>query len=182
MDGDAIPKVLSAIDGKEWSDIPGVKGSRAAYKAFGRNPGRYRVSSEALLWRIRRGDELYHVNSVVDVNNLISIESGLSVGSYDLDHIHGKITLRKAMNGEGYTGIGKDFMDLENLLVLADYDGIFGCSMSDSTRAMVTDQTKDILVVIYCFENDIDLLKLVKHAKSEFQRFASVENVESWII
>lgn len=64
-----------------------MRGSRAAYKAFGRNPGRYRVSSEALLRRVRRGDELYHVNSVVDVNNLISVESGLSVGSYDLEQL-----------------------------------------------------------------------------------------------
>ena len=41
-------------------------GGWAAYKAFGRNPGRYRI------------------NSVVDVNNLISVKSGFSVGSYDL--------------------------------------------------------------------------------------------------
>ena len=73
-----------------------MRGSRAAYKAFGRNPGRYRVSSEALLCRVRRGDELYHVNSVVDVNNLISVESGLSVGSYDLEQLQGDIVFRKA--------------------------------------------------------------------------------------
>ena len=117
MDNDVLPKVRSSIEGKEWGEISGIKGSRAAYKAFGRNPGRYRVSSEALLRRVRRCDELYHVNSVVDVNNLISVESGLSVGSYDLAHIHGAVTLRKAEKGEGYNGIGKDFLDLENLLV-----------------------------------------------------------------
>ena len=81
MDNEVIPAVQKSIDGKEWSEIPGVRGSRAAYKAFGRNPGRYRVSSEALLRRVRRGDELYHINSVVDVNNLVSVKSGLSVGS-----------------------------------------------------------------------------------------------------
>ena len=104
------------------------------------------MSSEALLRRIRRGDELYHVNSVVDVNNLISVESGLSVGSYDLDEVHGAITLRKAEAGEEYQGIGKDFLDMENMLVLADGDGIFGSSMSDSTRAMVTRKTRHVLV------------------------------------
>ncbi|WP_300121159.1 B3/4 domain-containing protein [uncultured Enterococcus sp.] len=108
------------IDGKEWSQIPGVKGSRAAYKAFGRNPGRYRVSSEALLRGVRRGGALYQINSVVDVNNLISIQSGLSVGSYDYDKISGSVIFRKSEQGEGYTGIGKDFLDMENMLVLAD--------------------------------------------------------------
>ena len=182
MNNDVLPKVRNNIEGKEWSEIPGIRGSRAAYKAFGRNPGRYRVSSEALIRRVRRGDELYHVNSVVDVNNLISVESGLSVGSYDLARIRGAITLRKAENGEGYTGIGKDFLDMENMLVLADDEGIFGSSMSDSTRAMVTENTKDILVVIYCFENDIDLQTLLTNAKDAFQKFAGGQNIEIAII
>ena len=182
MNHDVQPQVKEAIEGKKWGDIPGIRGSRAAYKAFGRNPGRYRVSSEALIRRVRRGDDLYHINSVVDVNNLISIESGLSVGSYDLAHIHGAITLRKAENGEEYSGIGKDFLDMENMLVLADDEGIFGSSMSDSTRAMVTEQTKDVLVVIYCFEDDIELHTLLKKAQAGFQKFADVHDIEAWVI
>ena len=182
MNNKVQPQVKNIIEGKEWNDIPGVKGSRAVYKAFGRNPGRYRVSSEALLRRVRRGDDLYHINSVVDVNNLISIESGLSVGSYDLAHIQGTITLRKAENGEGYTGIGKDFLDMENMLVLADDEGIFGSSMSDSTRAMVTEQTNDVLVVIYCFENNINLPVLLEKAQADFQKFAGVQDIEAWVI
>ena len=182
MNAEVLPQVRSDIEGKEWNEISGIKGSRAAYKAFGRNPGRYRVSSEALIRRVRRGDELYHINSVVDVNNLISVRSGLSVGSYDLDRLHGSITLRKAEPGEGYTGIGKDFIDMENMLVLADDEGIFGSSMSDSTRAMVTDNATDILVVIYCFENDIDLAELLDEAMTAFERYASATGHESSII
>ena len=182
MNAEVLPQVRSCVEGKEWSEIPGIKGSRSAYKAFGRNPGRYRVSSEALIRRVRRGDELYHINSVVDVNNLISVKSGLSVGSYDLGQIHGAIKLRKAEHGEGYTGIGKDFLDMENMLVLADDEGIFGSSMSDSTRAMVTDSATDILVVIYCFENNIDLDTLLCDAEDAFERFAGAENAEHWIV
>lgn len=182
MNHEVLPQIRNAIEGKEWNDIPGVRGSRAAYKAFGRNPGRYRVSSEALLRRVRRGDDLYRINSVVDVNNLISIESGLSVGSYDLANTHGSITLRKAEHGEGYTGIGKDFLDMENMLVLADDEGIFGSSMSDSTRAMVTEQTKNVLVAIYCFENDMNLQGILEKAQADFHKFADVQDMEAWVI
>ena len=112
MDGEVLPQVRKEIEGKEWGEIPGIRGSRAAYKAFGRNPGRYRVSSESLIRRVRREDDLYHINSVVDVNNLLSVKSGLSVGSYDHSKIHGPITLRKAGQGEGYEGIGKEFPDM----------------------------------------------------------------------
>ena len=67
MEETDLPQVRAAIDGKAWSEIPGVRGSRLMYKAFGRNPGRYRVSSEALMRRVRRSDPLYRINSVVDV-------------------------------------------------------------------------------------------------------------------
>lgn len=180
MDADVLPAVRADIADQAWSAIPGVRGSRAAYKAFGRDPGRYRVSSEALLRRVRRGDALYRINSVVDVNNLVSVVSGLSVGSYDLAHIDGSVTLRRAAPGEGYTGIGKDFLDMENLLVLADRQGIFGSSMSDSTRAMVTDTATDILTVIYCFEDAIDLPALLARASAAFERYAAARNVETW--
>ena len=67
------------------------------------------------------------------------------------------------------------------VLVLADDDEIFGSSMSDSTRAMVTENAKDILVVIYCFENNIDLDVLLSEARNAFERFAAAENIDSWI-
>ena len=131
---------------------------------------------------MRRGDGLYHINSVVDVNNLLSIKSGLSVGSYDLDKLHGAITLRKAEAGEGYTGIGKDFIDMENMLVLADDKGIFGSSMSDSMRAMVTEITHHVLVVVYCFEDGIDLHALLENGKKTFADFSDIQNEKVWIV
>ncbi|MCF0123588.1 MAG: hypothetical protein HUJ67_05705 [Ruminiclostridium sp.] len=182
LNEEILPGVRAEIEGKEWSEIPGVRGSRAAYKAFGRNPGRYRVSSEALLRRVRRGDELYRVNSVVDVNNLISVTSGMSVGSYDLGKLSGPVVLQKAAKGAGYPGIGKDFLDMENMLVLEDEAGLFGSSMSDSTRAMVTDGTTDVLVVAYCFEDAIDLAAVLREAARAFALYAHGEGIETWIV
>lgn len=45
--------------------------------------------------------------------------------------------LEKLKKGKDIREFGKDFLDMENMLVLADEEGIFGSSMSDSTRAMV---------------------------------------------
>ena len=182
MEETCLPQVRAAIDGKAWSEIPGVRGSRLMYKAFGRNPGRYRVSSEALMRRVRRSDPLYRINSVVDVNNLISVRSGLSVGSYDLDKVQGDIVMRRGAAGETYPGIGKDAIDLENLLVLTDDLGAFGSSMSDSTRSMVTLETRDVLVVLHCFEDDMDLPALLEEARVAFETYADAQNVEMWIV
>ena len=92
------------------------------------------------------------------------------------------VILRKAGQGDGYTGIGKVFLDMENMLVLADDQGIFGSSMSDSKRAMVTETTKNVLKVIYCFEEDIDLENLLIEAKTAFENYASAKNIETQII
>ena len=182
MEETYLPQVRAAIKGRGWSEIPGIRGSRLMYKAFGRNPGRYRVSSEALIRRVRRSDPLYRINSVVDVNNLISVQSGLSVGSYDLEKVQGSIVMRRGAAGETYSGIGKDAIDLEDLLVLTDEFGAFGSSMSDSTRSMVTLESRDILVVLHCFENDLDLPALLEETKSAFERYANAQNVEMWIV
>lgn len=182
LERDVFPSVREAIAGKAWSEIPGIRGSRAAYKAFGRDPGRYRVSSESLIRRVRRGDALYRINTVVDVNNLISVTSGLSVGSYDLAKVQGAVHFRKAEHGEGYHGIGRDFIDLENLLILADDAGVFGSSMSDSTRTMVTETATDILVTLHCFESAIDLPALLDETREAFEKYAGVKNAETWIV
>ena len=182
MHTSVLPDIQAFIQGKGWEEIPGVRGSRRAYKAFGRSSSRFRVSSEALLRRVRRGDELYHINTVVDVNNMLSVQSGLSVGSYDLSKVRGPVVLRKAMQGEGYYGIGKEFIDMENLLVLADEEGIFGSTMSDSTRAMVTEEAEEILTVLYCFEKEIDLEALLADSIRAFETFAHVTALETCLL
>ena len=64
-------------------------------------PTKTRPSSEALLRRVRKGDELPRINSLVDVINWCSLESQLPFGLYDLDRIHGAVTLRLGRRGRG---------------------------------------------------------------------------------
>ena len=47
---------------------------------------------------------------------------------------------------------------------------------------MVATDIKDIMVVIYCFENDIDLPSLLDRAKEASTEFADAKNVETLII
>ena len=56
---DIFKKTRDAIFDNGINEIPNVKESRAAYKAFGKDPSRYRVSSEALIRRIGQKGETY---------------------------------------------------------------------------------------------------------------------------
>jgi DNA/RNA-binding domain of Phe-tRNA-synthetase-like protein len=122
---------------------------RTMYKQVGLDPTKTRPSSEALLRRVRKGEELPRINSLVDVINWCSLESQLPFGLYDLDHVRGDVTLRLGRAGEEYAGIRKDVVHVADRLVLADDDGPFGNPTSDSARTMVTTATVRALVVIF---------------------------------
>ena len=164
------------------NEIPNIKESRAAYKAFGKDPSRYRVSSEALIRRIGQGKGLYEVNTVVDVNNLISIESGFSAGSYDVEKLGDRLVFRIGKKGETYQGIGKDEVNIEALPVLSDEEGAIGSSTSDSRRAMITEDAREVLTLIYSFSDNQNLEKAMESGKKYLEAYAKAEDIQGWIV
>jgi len=123
--------------------------TRAMYRRFGIDPTKTRPSSEALLRRVRKGDRLPRINTLVDVCNWCSAEFQLPYGLYDRDRLDGAIELRRGRAGEAYPGIRKDVVHVEERPVLVDRQGPFGNPTSDSARTMVTTATTSVLVAVY---------------------------------
>ncbi|MGE3344130.1 MAG: B3/4 domain-containing protein [Vicinamibacterales bacterium] len=122
---------------------------RSLYKRIGIDPTKTRPSSEALVRRVRKGDGLPRVNSLVDVINWCSAETQLPYGLYDRHHIDGAVQMRLGHAGESYPGIRKDEVHVGGRLVLADAIGAFGNPTSDSLRTAVTEVTTAAVVVIF---------------------------------
>lgn len=165
-------KIENSVPVKTINTIKNIANSRAAYKSFGKDPSRYRLSSEALYRRIARGIGLYRVNNVVDINNLISLNSAYSVGTYDLDKISGDIHFTIAEEGETYAGIGKGELNISNLPVFYDDKGKFGSTTSDSIRAMITTDSKHILMNIISFNGEEELDKYMDEACEYLEKYA----------
>src|SRR5579863_1359530 len=144
-------KILKLAEPKAVLEAGAILATRAAYKALGKDPARYRGSAEALLRRVIAGKGLPRINNVVDVINLVSVESRMPVGLYDLEHVQGDIVFRAGRAGETYKGIGKYDLNLEGLPVFCDALGPHGSPTSDSERTMVTEATKKILAIIISF-------------------------------
>jgi len=126
-----------------------VAAVRTMYKRVGLDPTKTRPSSEALLRRVRKGDPLPRINSLVDVCNWCSLEFQLPYGLYDAAHVEGDIELRLGREGESYPGIRKDDVHVAGRLTLADARGPFGNPTSDSARTMVTTSTTSAMVVVF---------------------------------
>ena len=182
IEKEVINNVKEMFNLENLTEQINIKTSRKAYKALGKEPSRYRVSSEALIRRILQGKGLYRINNVVDTNNLISIETGYSVGSYDLENLHGNINFRIGNIGETYQGIGKEMINIENLPVFADDFGAYGSPTSDSTRAMITENSKYILTVLISFNGIEELEKSIDIAKKYLTKYAGAEDIQSIIV
>ena len=87
------------------------------YKRIGLDPTKTRPSSEALLRRVRKGDPLPRVNSLVDVCNWCSVEFQLPYGLYDAAQVEGDVTASPfALAGESYPGIRKNGVHVDGSL------------------------------------------------------------------
>lgn len=122
---------------------------RAMYKRVGLDPTKTRPSNEALLRRVRKGDTIPRINSLVDIVNWCSLEFQLPYGLYDLSKIVGAVTMRLGTAGESYPGIRKDDVNVGGRITMADSVGAFGNPTSDSARTMVTTAATEALVVVY---------------------------------
>ena len=122
---------------------------RTMYKRVGLDPTKTRPSNEALLRRVRKGDTIPRINSLVDIVNWCSLEFQLPYGLYVLSKINGTVTIRLGADGESYPGIRKDDVNVSGRITVADANGAFGNPTSDSARTMVTTATTDALVVVY---------------------------------
>jgi DNA/RNA-binding domain of Phe-tRNA-synthetase-like protein len=180
--GNCEQAILRLQEPRAVLESPQILATRAAYKALGKDPARYRGSAEALLRRVLAGKGLPRINAVVDIINLVSVESRLPIGLYDLAHVQGDIVFRAGRAGETYKGIGKYDLNLESLPVFCDALGPHGSPTSDSERTMVTSETKHVLAVIISFGGKEGLSRWTLRMSELFAQHASGNSCETQII
>lgn len=164
------------------SKLINIQKARAGYRALGKDPTKYRVSSEKLLRRVLKGQGIDAINNIVDLSNLISVTSQNSVGTYDLDLIKGPVVFDSGETGTSYLNIGGQDMNLENLPILRDANGPFGSTTADSKATAVTGKTKRILMNIISFNLDDDLEGHMASAERLLRQYGSSQMIEKHII
>lgn len=170
-------EILRLPDPTTVLSSPQIRATRAAYKALGKDPARYRGSAEALLRRIIAGKGLPTINAVVDAINLLSVETRLPVCLFDLAQVSGEVTFRAGRAGETYKSISKYTLNLDGLPVFSDDLGPFGSPTSDSERTMVTAETRRILLIVISFADASDLNRWGARARELIERYAAAREI-----
>jgi DNA/RNA-binding domain of Phe-tRNA-synthetase-like protein len=167
---------------EEVRRLPPIKATWDAYKALGQDPTRYRGSAEALYRRIIQGKGLYHVNTVVDINNLISLESMCSCGAIDLDKVQPPVVFRIGQEGESYAGIGRGEIKLARIPMFVDATGPFGSTTSDSERTMVQLGTAHAMLLIISFGGREGMDEGLRKSVDLLRRYAQASEVETTVV
>ncbi len=135
-----------------------VDSFRKLYWSFNMDPTKTRISSEALVRRIIKGENLWNANNIVDSLNLVSARFRLPMGYVDYETVKGDIVVRKAKKDESFVKIGGSVVKCSgNEICVADDEKIidYGFATSDSDLTKVTEKTKDLLILVYS-TGDID--------------------------
>ena len=184
-----IEKLDSACDNfasshivEDIAKLQVIADSRKAYKALGKDPARYRLSSEALLRRIVKEKGIYKINNIVDINNLISLSSYYSICAFDIFKLQPPIDFVIGTKEDEYYGIGRGLLNIENLPVFEDQVGKFGSPTSDSERVKIKNETTSISMNIISFSGISDLEFYLKELQDNLLQFADAKNIEQKVI
>ena len=162
----------------EVNKRPGIAGTRDAYKAFGKEPNRYRPSTEALCRRFVKGLELYRSLALIDLINLLSVSCGHSIGGFDADKIEGDtLTLGVGREGEPYEAIGRGQLNIAGLPVWRDSVGGIGTPTSDNDRTKISPDTRRLLMTINVYRPDMSDEDIMTMTTRLLEQYAGATNI-----
>lgn len=159
-----------------------ITATREAYRACGKDPSRYRPSAEALRRRLLRGIELYQIDTLVDLINLVSLRTGYSIGGFDADKIVGtNLCLGIGKHEEPFEGIGRGPLNIEYMPVIRDSIGGIGTPTSDHERTKMDINTRHILAIINGYSGSEGLQEAAHMTEQLLKQYASATDSQTWM-
>ncbi len=175
----AAADIAAVTDMGDINKRPGIRATREAYKALGKEPNRYRPSAEALCRRVVKGLGLYRIDTLVDLINLVSLQSGYSIGGFDLDKIEGdSLSLGVGREGEPFEAIGRGQLNIACMPVYRDEVGGVGTPTSDNERTKLSDDTRRLLMCINVYGEEMPVDDTVALATRLLEEYCSATDIK----
>ena len=123
--------------------------------------------------------DVYRINTLVDLINLVSIGSGYAIGGFDADKIVGDtITWGVGEENEKFEGIGRGLLNVAGLPLYRDAVGGIGSPTSDDERTKLTLDTRKLQMQINAFGEEMPLEETVAWTVSLLEKYAGGNNFE----
>ena len=126
-----------------------------------------------------RGIDLYQIDTLVDLINLVSLRTGYSIGGFDADKIQGSnLELGIGHSEEAFEGIGRGVLNIEGLPVYRDAIGGIGTPTSDHERTKMDLGTKHILAIVNGYSGQEGLHEAAQMIQELLKKYASSDGGE----
>jgi DNA/RNA-binding domain of Phe-tRNA-synthetase-like protein len=141
-------RIRSDLELSKLAAHPTVAAMRRLFRAAGTDPTRYRPSSEALLRRLLKGDELPAILPFVDINNCLSALLAVPCCVMAEGTFEGPYELRSGRPDESYESLRGPFK-LDGRPLLLDARGPCDSPITGSQRVKVDADTARCTLVAY---------------------------------
>ena len=145
---DVVAQIRRSLEVETLSLKPAVAGLRKLFKAAGCDPSRYRPSSEALLRRLLKGEEMPVIHPLVDLNNCLSALLAVPCCVMVEEALRPPFVFRRGMPGENFESLRGPF-NLEDKPVLADRLGACDAPITGGVRVKVVQGVQRVWLVAY---------------------------------
>jgi DNA/RNA-binding domain of Phe-tRNA-synthetase-like protein len=136
------------------SSHPPIAALRKLFRSAGCDPTRYRISSEALLRRILKGEELPALSPMVDLNNCLSVELAVPCCVMREGTFAPPLVIRAGRDDESYISLRGPF-NLSGKPLLADAAGPLDTPITGNEKVKVTPETEAAWLVAYLPEQEV---------------------------
>jgi DNA/RNA-binding domain of Phe-tRNA-synthetase-like protein len=104
----AQKSIRQRTDLEPLTSYPNIAAWREAYRAFGAKPSEYPSSIEALVKRVRRGDDVPYINTLAAICNSVSLRYLVPIGGHAIDVMSpdGELRLGFSNGDEEFTPFG----------------------------------------------------------------------------
>ena len=113
------------------------------------------VHVKRLLKNLLKKQEFHKINPLVDLYNLISMDTKLALGAHDLDKTEGNITLRLTQGNENYIPLGSEEAKEVKAGIYSYIDDandiICFSEIRQVDKTKVTNESKDIFFIVHIY-------------------------------
>jgi DNA/RNA-binding domain of Phe-tRNA-synthetase-like protein len=120
---------------------PRVVAWRQRFQAIGVSMRHFPTSIEALLRRAMKGGAPFRINPLVDFYNSVSLRHAVPVGGFDLDRVHGPLTVRLTRDGDTFAAL-----DAEGAVAVPAGEVAYATGSTILTRQLMWRQARDGLI------------------------------------
>lgn len=138
----------ASLEGLDLASHATVSAVRKLFRAAGTDPTRYRPSSEALLRRVLKGEDLPAIHPLVDLNNCLSVELAVPCCVMREGSFAPPMVLRAGRPGESYESLRGPF-NLEGKPLLTDAEGPLDTPITGGVRVKIQEETRRAWMVAY---------------------------------